>query len=92
MLIASKSRRLLTAASAALMLMAGCGKKAVVTADDAPVFDKAGPELKQMWRTLVEQILRATLLEFFEVLLPQGVNLFERFIGLDGFERGRVQQ
>ena len=33
------------------MLLAGCGKKALVTADDAQVFDQAAPELKQMWQT-----------------------------------------
>jgi hypothetical protein len=54
MFIASKFLRRLTAASAALLLLAGCGKKALVTADDAKVFDKAAPELRQMWQTALE--------------------------------------
>lgn len=50
----SKLLRRLTAASAALLLLAGCGKKALVTADDTRVFDKASPEIKQMWQTALE--------------------------------------
>ncbi len=48
------SRFLLTTASAALLLLAGCGKQALVTAGDPQVFDKAPPELKQMWQTALE--------------------------------------
>jgi hypothetical protein len=54
MLIASKFLRLITAASAAVLLLAGCGKKVAITADDVQVFDKAAPELKQMWQTALE--------------------------------------
>jgi predicted small lipoprotein YifL len=54
MFIASKFLGRLTAVSAALLLLAGCGKKAPVTADDAQVFDKAAPELKQMWQIALE--------------------------------------
>ena len=54
MFMASKLLRRLTAASAALLLLAGCGKKGLVTADDVRVFDKASPELKQMWQTALE--------------------------------------
>lgn len=50
----SKLLRHLTAASAALLLLAGCGKKAPVTADNTRVFDKASPEIKQMWQTALE--------------------------------------
>jgi len=52
--MAIKFFRWLPAASAALLLLAGCGKKAVVTAHDAQVFDQASPELKQMWQTALE--------------------------------------
>ena len=51
MIIARKFLSLLTAASAAIVLLAGCGKQAYVTAGDARAFDKAAPELKQMWQT-----------------------------------------
>jgi len=52
--MASKLLIRLTAASAALLLLAGCGKKALVNANDTQVFDKASPELKQMWQIALE--------------------------------------
>jgi hypothetical protein len=51
---ASKFLRRLAVGSAALLLLAGCGKKALVNADDVRAFDKASPELKQMWQTALE--------------------------------------
>ena len=54
MFIASKFLGRLTAVSAALLLLAGCGKTAPAPADDPQVFDKAAPELKQMWQIALE--------------------------------------
>jgi hypothetical protein len=54
MFVSSRFLIRLTAASAALLLLAGCGKKALETAGDSQVFDKASPELKQMWQTALE--------------------------------------
>src|SRR6185369_15030477 len=58
----------------------------------APQNPAACPAAATEPRLFVNQVLRPPLLEFFEIILPQCVNLVEGFVGFDSVQRRLMQE